>query len=200
MTERKCVLIVENDDLLRSQIGQTLSDLDMTVFLASNGSAALKSMSEKFFDMVLADLDLPDLDGINVLAKARQLKINTPFILISQGTEKDRLIENIRQMMRLGASDFVEKPIKTENLVEAVRRVMDRDSSDKRMRLESLSLNQKHVIIIEMLLKGMGNKEIASALSISEQGIKYHIGRLLKRFSAKNRDDLRNKINLIRSA
>jgi FixJ family two-component response regulator len=201
MTDKKCVLIIENDDQLRTQIGHALSDLDLSVFLASNGTAALKSLSEKFFDMVLADIDLPDFDGINLLARAREMRINTPFILISNHTEKDRLIENVRKMMRLGASDFIEKPIQNQDLVDAVQRVFERDHTDKRVRLETLSLNQKHVIIVEMLLKGMGNKEIGTALNISEQGIKYHVGRLLKRFSAKNRGDLRDKINqLIRTA
>ncbi len=88
---------------------------------ASNGRDALENLKNEKFDVVITDIRMPILDGIEMLRKMRERGITIYTILLSSYNE----FEYARQAMILGASDFVVKPVKKEELVEALKRARE---------------------------------------------------------------------------
>jgi len=107
------VLIVDDEKNILATLSRALRVEDFEVDVAGNGQIALEKASARAYDAVLLDVQLPDTDGIQVLAKLREAKNDVPVIIMSgHGT-----IETAVSATRLGAQDFLEKPIGTERLL-----------------------------------------------------------------------------------
>jgi len=104
---KKTVLIVEDDEFLRSLAAKRLEKDGLSVKDAVNGEAALKAIKEESFDLILLDLLLPGTDGFAVLEQARQMDTGreVPIVVFSNLGEKT----DIERAKKLGANDFLVK-------------------------------------------------------------------------------------------
>jgi diguanylate cyclase (GGDEF)-like protein len=108
------VLIIEDEPMVRDVMAAGLRINDYVVALADNGQQGLAALQEERPDVVLLDLRLPDMDGIEVLRAIKQSFTAVPVIIVSgRGT-----IEDAIQAMRLGAADFILKPVTTPVIYE----------------------------------------------------------------------------------
>ena len=113
------VLTIEDDVLLRETLTEILEVYGHTVFQAEDGEEVLAMFFESSPDLVLCDINMPKMDGLEVLKK---LKVSIgeadmpPFIFLSAKTEK----KNIQQALDLGAVDFVSKPYSTPELLKLI--------------------------------------------------------------------------------
>ena len=116
------VLIVDDDEFQRNLMGALLQPEGDAVRFAASGSEALSVVSRVTPDVILLDVQMPDIDGVDVI---RRLKKNArlrgvPVIMITGNAE--RLVVHTSQ--RLGASDFLVKPVSRTALLERLRRVL----------------------------------------------------------------------------
>lgn len=112
MEEKGCILIVEDEQDMLHGLQKILSDQGHKVDIAGNGSAGLKKIQKSNFDIVITDLKIPDVDGIELLRKVKELSSDTIVIVITgYGT-----VENAVEAMKLGAYDYITKPFDTEHL------------------------------------------------------------------------------------
>ncbi len=115
------ILVVEDNDELRNIIKESLSDeKDYSVFLCENGEDAINLINEKFFDVIITDLKLPEADGIAVLIHAKKANPNTEVIIITAYGTVDRAVD----AMKKGASDFITKPVSIEHLKILISKVI----------------------------------------------------------------------------
>lgn len=118
----KTILVVDDERSIRSTLKEILEYEKFKVLEAEEGSQALKMLEENAINVVLCDIKMPKMDGIEVLEKAQILKPDVPFVMISgHGT-----IETAVEALRKGAFDFIEKPVDLNRLLVAVRNAMDR--------------------------------------------------------------------------
>lgn len=110
------VLIVDDDPAMRRTLRINLRARDYDVEEAADGRSALQIVDERMPDVVLLDLGLPDLSGVTVLQRLRELS-QVPIIVVSARTESDDKVE----ALDLGADDFVTKPFAIEELLARVR-------------------------------------------------------------------------------
>lgn len=133
------ILIVDDDEALRFVYRKMTVWAEQGFEIAkesSNGRDALEILKQDTFDVVITDIRMPIVDGIEMLRKMREKGIMTYTILLSSYNE----FEYARQAMILGASDFVVKPVKKEELAEALnraRRYLD-SSGEKEQMLEQI--------------------------------------------------------------
>jgi UDP-3-O-[3-hydroxymyristoyl] N-acetylglucosamine deacetylase len=120
--EHESILIVDDDSGVRDSIGAVLSDEGFRVRYAVDGSEALASAGRERPDLVLLDVWLPGMDGIQVLEKLRGDHEGLPVIVISGHGN----IETAVRATKLGAVGFIEKPFTIEGLLEAVSSALDR--------------------------------------------------------------------------
>ncbi len=118
----KTILVVDDERSIRSTLKEILEYEKFKVLEAEEGLQALKILEENTINVVLCDIKMPKMDGIEVLEKAQILKPDVPFVMISgHGT-----IETAVEALRKGAFDFIEKPVDLNRLLVAVRNAMDR--------------------------------------------------------------------------
>ncbi|MCK4235949.1 MAG: sigma-54-dependent Fis family transcriptional regulator, partial [Candidatus Krumholzibacteria bacterium] len=113
----KRVLIVDDEESIRSSLEKLLSYEKFKTFTAPDGSSALELVADERVDIVLLDIKMPGMDGLEVLTKIRELRSDLPVVIISgHGT-----IQTAVEATKLGAFDFIEKPIDLERLLLTVR-------------------------------------------------------------------------------
>ncbi len=132
--ERPKILIVDDDSMTRQTLSMALED-DYITHTAIDGIEALEILNTGEIDLVLSDLDMPGLDGIELLEKISSLKNSVPVIMITgHGT-----IETAVQAMKLGAYDFVTKPVNLDRLALLIEKALE----NKRLKEENVLLRKK---------------------------------------------------------
>ncbi len=185
------ILVVDDDATTRKLIRTILCDIKTEEIIESDSALdALEIIGKCKLKTIITDIKMPGMDGLEFISVLREKGIGIPVIFISGFADKDLAIK----ALRLGALDFLEKPFQNDMLLAAVTRAIALTDSDVTSRLQSLNLNSTQIKILDMLLKGLGNKEIASRVNLSEHGVKYHVRNLLRRFESSDRSELRNKI------
>ncbi len=124
MGEKKRVLVVDDEPDIRGLIGEILSDEGYDVTLAGSGAEANSALAQMTPDLVLLDVWMPDIDGISLLAqwRARDHSLRFPVVMISgHGT-----VETAVEATRLGAVDFVEKPVSLSRLLATLEKAFSR--------------------------------------------------------------------------
>ena len=117
---RASLLIVDDEKNILSTLSRALRVEDFEVDVAGNATIGLEKLAKTAYDLVLLDVNLPDVDGIEVLRRLRAQKNDVPVIVMSgHGT-----IDTAVQATRLGAHDFLEKPIGTERLLLSIERLL----------------------------------------------------------------------------
>ena len=114
------ILIVDDEAIVQRVLGDALSRSDLTVELASSGSAALERLERPGIDLLLLDLQLGDIDGVDVLRAARQRWPNLPIIMLTAHGSLPSAIAAVRA----GAADYLLKPISIATLRDVVNRVL----------------------------------------------------------------------------
>jgi DNA-binding NarL/FixJ family response regulator len=198
------VLIVDDDGLMRAGLVELLSN-DPTIDIvgqAATGREAIEQTRRLAPDVVLMDVRMPDLDGI---AATRELSRVAPAarVLILTTFEQD---DYIFGALRAGASGFLLKRARPEELIAAVhtiaagdsllspsvtRRVIDRIAQQPtpeltdQTKLDELTPREREVL--ELIARGMSNREIAAALVVEESTIRTHVKRVLMKLDLRDR-------------
>ena len=122
--DKKVILVVEDDATVRESIRLLLKKKGFATLVASHGKEALQIFRPKRVDLVITDLVMPKMDGIELLDAVKGLRPETEVIVISaQGT-----IEKAVQAMKLGAFDFIEKPINPRVFSMVVERALEKQT------------------------------------------------------------------------
>jgi DNA-binding response OmpR family regulator len=125
--EGKPILIVDDEKNIRLTLSQALKILEVETDTAANGEEALVKLKEREFGLILLDLKMPGMDGMEVLRRVREIRPDIRIIIITAyGT-----VESAVEAMKLGAVDFIQKPFSPEEIRELVSRVMDREKLDE---------------------------------------------------------------------
>ncbi len=123
----KPILIVDDEKNIRLTLSQALESLAVETDAASNGEEALQKLGKKEFGLILLDIRMPGMDGMEVLRRVREIRPDIRVIMITAyGT-----IESAVEAMKLGAVDFLQKPFDPDEVRELVSRVMDREKLDE---------------------------------------------------------------------
>jgi FixJ family two-component response regulator len=162
----KPILIVDDEKNIRLTLSQALETLAAEIDTAATGEEALTKLKEKEFGLILLDIRMPGMDGMEVLHRLREIRPDIRIIMITAyGT-----IESAVEAMKLGAVDFLQKPFDPEEIRELVSRVMDRDKLDERKVVDYAS----H---LELAKKCIGDRHFAAALEHVRKAIFVEPGR-----------------------
>ena len=198
------VLIADDDDLMRAGLVELLSgDPSIEVIgLASTGREAVARARRLDPDVVLMDVRMPDLDGIGATAELARAAPRTKVLILTTFEQDDYIFSTLRA----GASGFLLKRTRPEELIAAVhavgagdsllspsvtRRVIDRiaqqpipDLADQ-AKLYELTPREREVL--ELVARGLSNREIGRELVVEESTIRTHIKRILMKLELRDR-------------
>jgi FixJ family two-component response regulator len=187
------VLVVEDELFIREGI-QTLL---RSVSLESKGySSATELFSRELPDQpscLILDVRLPGLSGFDLQAELAKQHINIPIIFITGHGDISMSVK----AMKAGAVEFLTKPVRDEDLLDAVRAALERDTKrreyedkirDLQRRYDALSERQQQVM--SLVVAGLRNKQVATEIGIAEVTTKVHRHKLMKKLGAKTLADL----------
>lgn len=131
------ILLIEDEEPIRRVLVRILSEEDAQYKIteAVDGKKGFDLLKKESFDLVLCDIKMPKMDGIEVLQKAKNSKINTPFIMLTGHGNVETAVE----AMKLGAYDFISKPPDLNRLLTSVRHALE----NKYLRSENKKLKSK---------------------------------------------------------
>jgi len=116
------ILVVDDEPRIRSLLAETLRGKeDAEIDEAAGGVEALRLADETDYDLCLLDLRMPGMDGLEVLARLREVRPDVPVIMLTAHGTTDAAV----QAMKAGATDFLEKPFESARLKAMVRRLLD---------------------------------------------------------------------------
>jgi two-component system response regulator HydG len=122
MSDSPNILLVDDDERLRRAAGKVLEAEGYHVFVAATGQEAMTAVKQNSVALVISDLRLPDLDGINLLKQTRELLPDTEVVMITGHGNVEKAVE----AMRLGAYDFIQKPLDSAALVKTVTKAFEK--------------------------------------------------------------------------
>lgn len=188
------VFVVDDDAAVRKGLERLLKSAGLRP--ESHASA------EEFLDRwerdpapgcVLLDIQMPGLDGLQLQQKLQACAVSIPIIFITGHGD----IPSSVSAMKAGAIDFFQKPIHDEDLLRAVRDAIHRDWRERTERAEReamarrfQTLTPREREVMALVVRGMLNKQIASALGTSEKTVKIHRGRVMQKMKVLSVADL----------
>ncbi len=119
VTER--ILVVDDEEIIRDSISFILKKEGFTVQVAENGRVAYQKLLDETFDIVITDLEMPEMKGIELLEKTIQLNPQTTVIIVTAYGS----LETAIAALRTGASDYILKPVEFDELLVKIRRLLD---------------------------------------------------------------------------
>lgn len=198
------ILLIEDDSVLADGLTHTLSRCGYTVTGATSGAYAEHLLKAQDFDLVVLDLGLPDMDGLELLRKFRNKKLPVPIMILTARDDLNDRIEGIRQ----GADDYMTKPFELRELearlhalirrcyggfsnsIEIGRLTLDTGNHQVMAQGQLLALSAREAALLEILMmqagKVVSKDRIAQRLSaegdaLADNAIEVYIHRLRKR-------------------
>lgn len=191
------ILVVDDHALVREGLRQVLKGLDEGLEVLQAGTCAQAfalAQTHGDLDLVLLDYHLPDMNGLDALPIFGERHPELPVVLLS-GSANTHIM---RQVLQAGAAGFVTKSCVSDELLRAVRSVLNGDiylpaelNASPALAQETTDdrppLTQRQELVLRCLLDGLSNREIADQLHVSEETVKSHVAAILRQFEVQNR-------------
>jgi two-component system NarL family response regulator len=193
-SEKIRLLIVDDHPVIRTGLSTMLQQHQRIVVVASvdSGEAAIELLRHSAIDVVLLDLRMPGMSGISTLRNMLQISVGIKVIILS-AFEFD---EEIHQTVMAGARGYIVKDMPGNDISDAIYRVYNGSTYFPKRVADRLSerrsrpdLSKREVEILEFVCKGFTNKEIASALQLSEFTVRNHLNHVTSKLEVTDRTE-----------
>lgn len=181
--------VVDNDDAIRHSLALMLTASGYDVHTWPDGEAFLSAVDTPTQACILLDIRMPGMSGLDVQAELRRRFCACPVIFLTGHGDVPLAVSAIRS----GASDFLEKPVSSRTLLAAIASAFDQWSRtaavvQKRQQARKLmaTLTDREREVLDRLLEGRQNKEIAASLGISPRTIEIHRAHIMEKLHASN--------------
>jgi len=203
----KTILLVDNDKDFTQTIGGILEMITRSVIVAKNGKEAFKMYKEYKPDIILSDINLPVISGLEFMQKVREIDNTIPIVVLTSHTDTSYLLEAVKLML----TDYVLKPIEIKKLVDVLHRCCKYLSSQTQIKLKNgsfynlqtkelsrnnnvVSLGAKEVNLLHTLIsnpnKTFSQSEIANSVwhnnYVSEGALKTIISKIRNKIGKEN--------------
>ena len=158
----KRILIVDDDKDLRFNLSCILKEEGHEVIAASDGKQALNALAENVPDLVMLDVRLPGMDGVELLEEMKKIEKNLPIIMLTAYSD----VKSAVKAMKLGAFDYVTKPFNEEELILVIKKALHTQSLSREVEYLRKKLNQAPVSIEETMGDSPQIKQVLKQVEI----------------------------------
>jgi len=190
------ILIIDDEEILLDTVGDDLKENGYEVTTAISGEEGLTSFKNLQQDLVIIDLKMEGMDGLEVSREIKNLNPNTPVMILTGYGSMETAIE----ALRLDLDDYVLKPVNRDELIQKIHRCLGKkDNSRPRgpkptfsqnIKIEEAGLTRREKEVVQLAAQGYNDDEIAKMLTISAFTVKFHLKRIFKKLGIHKRVEL----------
>jgi len=193
LTREAVVIVIEDDASVRAAVKELIESVGLKIRIYQSGVAFLDATIPDAASCLILDVRLPEMSGIKVQEELSRAGRHVPIVFISGYAD---VVMAVRAM-KAGAVDFLTKPFRSQDLLDAVFAALERDSARRKMQqwqstlrqhYESLSARERQVVT--RVVAGKLNKQIAADLRLSEVTVKVHRANAMRKMRAASLADL----------
>jgi two-component system response regulator FixJ len=191
--EKSIVHVIDDDQAVRDVLAFQLGSAGIDVRTYESAAGFLKVAPTVHAGCIITDVRMPELSGIDLLWRLRELKVAAPVIVITAHGDIPLAVE----AMRMGAINFLEKPFDDDVLLASVRSALEKGDQDRTRQAERNSiqsriaaLSNRERDVLQGLVAGRANKQIAYDLGISARTIENYRANLMIKMQAASLSDL----------
>jgi FixJ family two-component response regulator len=187
------VLVLDDDESVRQALSSLFRSVGLKVRLFGNATELFNSDPPKHPSCLVLDIRLPGRSGLELQTLLAGKSFHMPVIIITGHGDIPMSV----QALKAGAVDFLTKPFRDQDILDAVSRAVERDRkrledaesiADVQSRFESLTPRERDVL--GFVTRGLMNKQIAAEMGISEITVKIHRGHVMRKMAAQSLPDL----------
>ena len=196
------VFVIDDDPLIRNGVRSLIGSVGLRVLTFGSAVDFLRSTRPDAPACLVLDVRLPDLSGLDLQRELRESDIQIPIIFITGHGDIPMTVE----AMKAGAVEFLTKPFRGQNLLDAVQGAIARDRAARQERGEIAELRKgfdalspREREVLRMVVTGLLNKQIAAELGISELTVKTHRAHIMEKMRAGSLAELVHFTDRLRS-
>jgi FixJ family two-component response regulator len=187
------VFVVDDDASVRNALSNLFRSVGLRTELFASASDLLESTLPDVASCLVLDIRLPGVSGLDFQAELARANIHTPIIFMTGHGDIPMTV----RAMKAGAVDFLTKPFRDQDMLDAVttalesdrkRRARELELSDMRSRLAELS--SRELEVMALVTAGLMNKQVATETGLAEITVKIHRGHIMKKMGAHSLADL----------
>lgn len=183
------ILLVDDDKVVLQSASLILRKSNYECSCYTDANHCLQKFSPRDCDLLITDIHMPEMDGIELLSKVKKMAPWIPVIIMTSYPDIPKAVQAVKS----GAFDFIEKPFEVEKLIEVVDLALRQNQFKDSEAGKALTKTEK--IILKLILDGMSNKGIAYTLQRSERTVEVHRSHIMRKLNVDNVVDLVKRVS-----
>ena len=196
MSDTGHIYLIDDDESMRTSLARMLGEVGYQVQEYASATDFLEKSLPLAPAVILLDMQMPDITGLELQKELLSLGRKTPIIFISGQSHPHQIV----QALKNGAIDFLFKPFNLEELLQAINEALKFDQRQLKSLTKEIETKKNYALLTPrekevsaLLVKGFLNKEIAQQLGISKATIKVHKARVIEKMQVTSMQDLVKK-------
>ena len=186
------IIFVDDQSNVRKMVGRTLEQADLKVSCFASAAECLKQLHSQTCDVLITDVKMPEMDGIELLIEVRRIIPPLPVLLVSGYSDISMAVT----ALKAGASDFIVKPLDRQSFLSAVESVLKRNTLTHP--LVGKVLTKTEMRVLRLMLAGKSTKEIARLRYRSVRTIEDQRSSIMRKLGVDNLVDLVKQTTVVR--
>ena len=193
LNKSKHVFLIDDDASIRKAISRILNEQGYLVEEYTNGESFLENLRERSPAVILLDMEMPGINGIEIQNRLILRGIKTPIIFVSGHSHQQQIVDS----MKYGAMDFIFKPFQLDDLLLVISKAIQKDEKNYLFLQEAeevvkayKTLTKREKEVCRLLINGLLSKQIGKKLEISNATVKVHKGRVMEKLKVNSLQNL----------
>jgi FixJ family two-component response regulator len=193
LNKSKHVFLIDDDASIRKAISRILNEQGYLVEEYTNGESFLENLRGRSPAVILLDMEMPGINGIEIQNRLILRGIKTPIIFVSGHSHQQQIVDS----MKYGAMDFIFKPFQLNDLLLFISKAIQKDEKNYLFLQEAeevvkayKTLTKREKEVCRLLINGLLSKQIAKKLEISNATVKVHKGRVMEKLKVNSLQNL----------
>ncbi len=198
--DQPLIYLVDDDDAVRDSLGMLFRSIGLQYQAFPSALTFLESYDRKRHSCLVADIRMPGLSGLELQQRLNEQRAEVPIIFITGHGDVPMAVT----AMKSGASDFVQKPFRDQDLIDRIHKALERDRERRKSRAEEDAIRARIALltpretqVMQRVARGQANKVIAMDLGVSQRTVELHRARVMRKLKMRTVAELVHAIDQI---